>query len=114
MTPNTTFKAILYIKLIEERNALFEEDISKSFIEIEQNLTFFARTCILGEIKTVDNSCYECPFGFFSLRHHFSSDSYNGIQKCIACLEHAECQGSMLTPLEGFWRSSSTSTLIIR
>eukprot|EP00803_Ostreobium_quekettii_P008718 evm.model.scf_422.9 EVM.evm.TU.scf_422.9 scf_422:65635-70103(+) len=59
------------------------------------------RACIPGETPFRNETCSACESG----RYSFSPDML-----CARCPENAECQGSTVTPLDGFWHSTSKST----
>ena len=79
----------------------------------ELKLYFFSEKCKIGDIyMQSDQTCKPCPEGTYSLTDPMSIDP--NLQSCKACPQYANCPGgSKIIPIQGYWRSSENSTLII-
>ena len=77
-------------------------------MQIEQNFDFYVRECLIGEILTVDGSCYFCPKDTYSLIDPMEIEQK--YQKCNPCPENSICYGGKyIVPQYGYYRKSNTS-----
>lgn len=68
----------------------------------------YLRNCVVGEIyEKIYQGCYECEYSKYSLN---TSDEI-----CSPCPDNSRCYGGKNISVEpGFWRSSITSTNIVK
>lgn len=73
--------------------------------------TIVVRNCNIGEIYLDDLSCFICNKGTYSLLDF----SIQIAKKCKNCPANALCMGGKyISPLQGFWRYSNNSELILK
>lgn len=65
-------------------------------------------TCGVGEYRSAQGSCEQCPAPQINL------DPYKSTNSCRTCPFGANCQAGFPTPLPGFWHSHHRSTLFHR
>eukprot|EP00803_Ostreobium_quekettii_P004798 evm.model.scf_1049EXC.5 EVM.evm.TU.scf_1049EXC.5 scf_1049EXC:31122-36641(-) len=58
------------------------------------------RSCVPGETPFRNETCSVCESGLYS---------FDPGMPCARCPDNAECQGSTVTPRDGFWHSTSKS-----
>lgn len=70
-----------------------------------ENISIPLRECVIGEVtKDLGRLCEKCEVDYYS---------FDPMQpNCLPCPEHAECSGSTLTPLNGYWHNNSQSSMI--
>lgn len=75
---------------------------------IEKNITVVVRECRVGEIFIRNNTeCRKCAANFYSFHPYNPS--------CISCPKgKAQCDGTAVGPLDGYWHNSSHSDILVR
>ncbi|CDW73142.1 UNKNOWN [Stylonychia lemnae] len=85
--------------------------IAKPGSKIDNPVLFLAETrlCIAGEQYTTDHRCNKCPIYTYNYFPPLNATI------CKACSMYAQCfNGTSVSPISGYWRSSNTSESFIR
>ena len=100
--PNETFIMELDINFF---------DLYKIPYILSKSFNFYSRSCILGEILSLDLACLRCPVNYFSLDDPM--ENINIYKPCKSCIENAFCPGgNLIIPNPGYWRMSSDSLFL--
>mmetsp|Transcript_16111 Transcript_16111/g.13638 ORF Transcript_16111/g.13638 Transcript_16111/m.13638 type:complete len:371 (-) Transcript_16111:115-1227(-) len=90
--------------------AAAEAPNSRNLQDTDQSIAITAefRSCMRGEIQTLDYECYECPPRTYSIIDEFEDQV---AYECVECPQSAECFGLyFIGPKEGYWRFDENST----